>query len=232
MLILITPDNIEKQHISTLQNAIEEVDKLHIKISETNNFIDVVNKLISEIVSKDEYKNKIVLHINENNLQLSHHLNGKNNLSEVFLKSIESLAKSGISNFHLSEKLFTDYLSIIPHDFFHSYNISVSLHHLKLNEQHNFFSYILYGPVFSSISKVDYHPKKSLDECSEELKHISETTEIPVIAVGGITSDNFQKIVQCGFAGVAIRGYVWNSNNPEEKLQEFLKQWDLWKGRL
>jgi thiamine-phosphate pyrophosphorylase len=162
---------------------------------------------------------------------LNHHLNDKNNLSEVFLKSIESIAKSGISNFHLSEKLFTDYLSIISHDFFHSYNISVSLHHLKLNEQHNFFSYILYGPVFSSISKVDYHPDKSLDECSEELKHISETTEIPVIAVGGITSDNFQKIIQCGFAGVAIRGYVWNSNNPEEKLQEFLKQWNLWKGR-
>jgi thiamine-phosphate pyrophosphorylase len=231
MLILITPDNIEKQHISTLQNAIEEVDKLHIKISETINFLDIVKRFLSEIAFIEDLKNKIVLHINENNLQLNHHFNIKNSLSEKFLKSIESFEKLGISNFHLSEKLFTDYLPIIPNDFFHQYNISVSLHHLKLNEQHNFFSYILYGPVFSSISKVDYHPKKSLDECSEELKDISETTDIPVIAVGGITSDNFQNVIQCGFAGVAIRGYIWNSNNPEEKLQEFLKQWNLWKGR-
>jgi thiamine-phosphate pyrophosphorylase len=59
--------------------------------------------------------------------------------------------------------------------------------------------YVIFGPVFPPLSKHSSLPPRGL----EELGRAAAAVKIPVLALGGITSENIQTCASAGAAGVA-----------------------------
>lgn len=225
MLIVFTPNIPDALSYKYLNEWMKDYDFCHLKITfQSQNKIEELSRHIKKIISFNPlYEHKLVVHINEAIIQ--------NNISILneLLKKLHF--EYNISRFHFSEKL----LELLFHQkelkIFHHYNISASLHHLNIKEIHNHLSYIIYGPVFTSISKQNYFPEKNIDELKNDLSAISESTEIPVIAIGGITSENFHIPFDIGFSGVALRGYLWENTNPDKQFKKFIHQWKTFKNQ-
>jgi thiamine-phosphate pyrophosphorylase len=60
-------------------------------------------------------------------------------------------------------------------------------------------NYIIFGPVFSTPSKAAYGPPQGI----ERLAAICRSASIPVLAIGGITSENVGECIAAGVAGIA-----------------------------
>lgn len=76
--------------------------------------------------------------------------------------------------------------------------------------------YVFLSPVFDSISKQGYRSAFSLPELSGAFKN--GTLGGNVMALGGINGDNIIRLVETGFAGAAMLGYIW-----ENPVGNFLK---------
>jgi thiamine-phosphate pyrophosphorylase len=72
------------------------------------------------------------------------------------------------------------------------------------------FDYAFLSPIFDSISKAGY----KADFSETELKNILPAAAYPVIALGGITSENLEKVAELGFNGAAVLGAVWQADDP------------------
>jgi thiamine-phosphate pyrophosphorylase len=59
--------------------------------------------------------------------------------------------------------------------------------------------YVVFGPIFPPLSKASDIPPRGL----EELASAAAAVKIPVLALGGITSENMQDCALAGAAGVA-----------------------------
>lgn len=89
--------------------------------------------------------------------------------------------------------------------------LSTSVHDLEtFNQLPVCFTYAFLSPVFDSISKSDY--KAVSFDLSQKINNIQ------IIALGGITIDNYNQAIEKGFDGVAFLGSVWNSENPMEQV--------------
>lgn len=71
----------------------------------------------------------------------------------------------------------------------------------------------LLSPVFDSISKGGYHANIDLDECRSRLPKLP----FPVLALGGITPDNYPLVCSYGFAGGATLGYLAEQEDAMEE---------------
>jgi len=235
MLILFTDENLHTSHYPILQFAIKKVSKIHLKFQpHSSSPIDEINQHIHSIIEKDKtLLNKIVVHINTQLLQVENSFASPHFIEKRFKEVVEKIHSH---NFHLSEEVSNHYLNILKNNssdfqyFIHHYNISASIHHLKINENYQYFQYLIYGPVFPSISKSNYLPTETIDKMSKDLREIEERLGIPIIAVGGITLENFSQALNAGFAGVALRGYIWQHPSPIDALQPFLNVWKKQNG--
>lgn len=89
--------------------------------------------------------------------------------------------------------------------------LSTSVHDLEtFNKLPACFTYAFLSPVFDSISKSDY--KAVSFDLSQKKNNIK------LIALGGITIDNYNQALENGFDGGAFLGSVWNSENPMEQV--------------
>ena len=86
------------------------------------------------------------------------------------------------------------------------FNLSTSVHSVEDFEKLNsVFEYAFLSPVFDSISKENYKAVSfDLNEVRKDIK---------VIALGGITFENYNDALNLGFDGVAFLGGVWNQEN-------------------
>lgn len=71
--------------------------------------------------------------------------------------------------------------------------------------------YCLFGHVFPTGSKVG-QPARGLELLAETV----QSSSIPVIAIGGISSDNAAAIIQQGAAGLAVISGICRAKNPYE----------------
>lgn len=87
--------------------------------------------------------------------------------------------------------------AIVPHDFL----IGVSCHSLAeiRRAAEEGADYVLFGPVFQPFSKPAGLPPLGL----EELARAAESVPIPVLALGGITTENADRCAAAGAGGVA-----------------------------
>lgn len=67
--------------------------------------------------------------------------------------------------------------------------------------------YCFLSPIFDSISKEGYKAKFEAEELKQFLKR---DRKIKVIALGGVTNDNYLKLIKLGFDGAAFLGSVWS----------------------
>ena len=85
--------------------------------------------------------------------------------------------------------------AILPRHFF----IAVSCHDMAGVEAADSADYIVVAPVFHPVSKDDARATIGLDG----LKRFVKSTEVPVLALGGITEANAPYCIAAGAAGVA-----------------------------
>lgn len=99
--------------------------------------------------------------------------------------------------------------------------LSTSVHEAEEYENlSSCFDYMLFGPVFNSISKMGYNA--SLPD-----GFVFPATSPRVIAIGGITPDNIRKVLKMGFSGVAALGVIWQE--PDKSLRQFRNLRAAWK---
>ena len=92
--------------------------------------------------------------------------------------------------------------------------ISSSFHEIQDLEDCDFeFDYHLLSPVFSSISKVGY-VGRGFDVSAVDKR---------IIGMGGVTSDNLEKISSLGYKGVGVLGGIWNSSTPIADFKKMKK---------
>ena len=89
----------------------------------------------------------------------------------------------------------------------HGFSLSTSVHSVKdFQKLNDVFEYAFLSPVFDSISKENYKA------VTFDLANIRK--DIKLIALGGITFENFNEALNLGFDGVAFLGGIWNQENP------------------
>ncbi|MCZ6872232.1 MAG: thiamine phosphate synthase [bacterium] len=90
--------------------------------------------------------------------------------------------------------------------------IGVSTHHVQEARQAALdgADFVVFGPVFSTPSKLAYGPPQGLQKLSSVTRQVS----IPVFAIGGITTDNFAQVLGAGAYGVALIRAVLSADDP------------------
>lgn len=104
--------------------------------------------------------------------------------------------KLGIKNLHISVKNLSKIGTKCDFD-----NISVSVHcplDAKIAEEYGATS-LVFGHIFETNCKKDLQPRgtKSLEE-------ICRATSLPVVAIGGITRDNYEQVLRAGASDFAV----------------------------
>ena len=76
--------------------------------------------------------------------------------------------------------------------------------------------FIVFGPVFTTPSKVAYGPPQGL----QHLRTVVRAVHIPVIAIGGIDHTNLSQVMQAGAYGVAMIRAVLAAPDPYKATQQ------------
>lgn len=106
---------------------------------------------------------------------------------------------------------------------FHSLDVSVakvkfpglavgcSIHSMEEGQRvsQNGADYVLYGHIFPSSSKSGLKPRGL-----GQLKRLTESLTIPVIAIGGITPENAIHTIHHGAAGIAVMSGILQARDP------------------
>jgi thiamine-phosphate pyrophosphorylase len=71
--------------------------------------------------------------------------------------------------------------------------------------------YVGFGPVYPTGSKEDAGPVSGLDI----LKQVVETIPLPIIAIGGVDTDNTPHVIRAGAYGIAVISAVCCQADPE-----------------
>jgi thiamine-phosphate pyrophosphorylase len=79
--------------------------------------------------------------------------------------------------------------------------------------------YIGFGPVYPTTSKTDAGPVSGI----ELLKQVVEAVPLPVIAIGGIDTDNAVEVIRAGAHGIAVISAVCCQENPEQATRALYK---------
>ena len=77
--------------------------------------------------------------------------------------------------------------------------------------------YIGVGAVFPTDTKADHIPVTF-----EELKQITDTVSIPVVAIGGINADNLTKLAGTGIDGISVISAIFGQPDPGIATKELL----------
>ena len=79
--------------------------------------------------------------------------------------------------------------------------------------------YLAFGAFnHSKTKKIKYKASTNL------LKKAKKLTKIPIVAIGGINSNNYKKLLLNKANFLAISGYIWNNNKlkPEEAIKKLI----------
>ena len=81
----------------------------------------------------------------------------------------------------------------------------------------NYADYLAFGAFFpSNTKKVSYKANILI------LKKVKKITSIPIVAIGGVNSNNYRKLLLNKANFLAISGYIWNNKkyNPQEAIEK------------
>ena len=79
--------------------------------------------------------------------------------------------------------------------------------------------YVIYGHIFSSQSKPGLEPRGL-----EELKKLTGSLNIPVIAIGGIAPENTKQVINSGAGGIAVMSGVLDTFDPLAAIKGYQKE--------
>ena len=195
-LIVFSSSEMHPKEIETVNQMFDEgLEYFHLRKTKFN--AEELENYLERI--KQKHHNKIILH--------SHH----------------SLAKKfNIKGLHLSrtyrKKKYKSKLKLFLLRLRHPlWTLSRSYHGLsKLHENPDRYDYAFLTPVFDSISKENHHSRYNL----RTIKTTLATTPGSIIALGGVEPKKFAEVQKAGFAGAALLGAIWKSEDPLSVFRE------------
>lgn len=100
--------------------------------------------------------------------------------------------------------------------------VGVSTHSLNSarQAQEDGADYITFGPVFDTPSKRKYGPPQGLDSLAE----IVRSTQLPVLALGGVKLDNIPSVLETGVHGIGLISGIWNNSNIEKESHKYMQR--------
>lgn len=150
----------------------------------------------------------------EEYLSLIRQINSKYRDRIVLHQFHESAQEFGISRLHFPEKKRKE---ITNWSAYSSFRLSTSVHSIEaFNRLPEQFNYAFLSPVFPSISKEGY--SSDVDVMKELHKRTNFNTQLT--ALGGITQENVQYVMENGFDAVALLGIIWKSADPIKNYTE------------
>jgi len=97
-------------------------------------------------------------------------------------------------------------------------HISASYHKLsEVKSDGGRYDYVFFSPVFESISKEDHKPSYNLASMYDVFHN---NPKIKALALGGVTGDKISACFETRFSGVALSGFLWESDNPIERFDK------------
>jgi thiamine-phosphate pyrophosphorylase len=78
--------------------------------------------------------------------------------------------------------------------------------------------WVVFGPVYDTASKQRYGPPQGLGA----LEQVAAAVRVPVIAIGGITSERVEDVCAAGAAGVAVISAILSAAVPGDATRRFL----------
>jgi thiazole tautomerase (transcriptional regulator TenI) len=96
--------------------------------------------------------------------------------------------------------------------------IGRSIHSVKeaLNAKQEGANYLIYGHVFATQSKAGLAPRGL-----QALSEICKTTDLPVIAIGGIQPENIRCVSETGAGGIAVMSGIFEAEDPLNAAQAY-----------
>ena len=73
------------------------------------------------------------------------------------------------------------------------------------------------GPIFKTVTQDSFNKPIGL----EALRDIAEHTDKPIVAIGGITSNNYLEILNAGATDVAVIGDIYRSSDVAQTIQKY-----------
>ena len=80
--------------------------------------------------------------------------------------------------------------------------------------------YLGFGPIFPTGTKPQHGPAVGI----EGLRHIRPLTQLPVFAIGGITLDSLDAVIEAGADGVAVISAILNAARIQEAVRAFMSR--------
>lgn len=84
--------------------------------------------------------------------------------------------------------------------------------------------YMLYGHVYASGSKPSIQPRGT-----EELRRITASIPIPVMAIGGITPENTLEVLRAGCTGIAVLSGITEAEDVKKAVRAYREALDRWE---
>ena len=103
--------------------------------------------------------------------------------------------------------------------------IGLSSHnlHQALAAESSMADYVAIGPVFPTVTKENPDPLVSRKELEEVRKRVTK----PLVAIGGITTENAGTLFELGIDSVAVIRDLFVSDDFPEKIQKFVRIADV-----
>ncbi|MEE3326834.1 MAG: thiamine phosphate synthase [Myxococcota bacterium] len=89
--------------------------------------------------------------------------------------------------------------------------------HIAIEERAD---YIALGPIFGTQSKESEYEQRGLSQLREVVKAVAPR---PVVAIGGITSDNLTPVLETGARGAAVISAVAQAEKPQHVVRELAR---------
>ncbi len=104
---------------------------------------------------------------------------------------------------------------------FPEFRVGCSVHSLEeaTLAQKQGADYAFFGHVFPTQSKPGSAPRGV-----EQLRLVSSSVSMPVIAIGGIKPGNVNEVMEAGAKGVAVMSGVLDANQPLGKVKEYVSR--------
>lgn len=99
--------------------------------------------------------------------------------------------------------------------------LGISTHYYhELARAHRFMpSYIAFGPIFATTSKLMPHPPQGIPQ----LRQWRRLLNYPLVAIGGIDTQRLPEILAAGADGIAVISAITQAEDPIKVTQEMLK---------
>jgi len=129
----------------------------------------------------------------------------------IINQSLDVAREVGASGVHMSFNPF-----VIAKTSFEGL-VGVSVHSLEeaIEAEALGANYLLVGHIYSTDCKKGMEPRGI-----EFLKKIISSTNIPIIAIGGIDGNNCSEVLSTGAHGIAVMSSIMKSENCYEKIEE------------